>query len=515
MNLEIVAVQEKVLFKLNKMRLKYTMSVKNPYESLVAISENITRVQDTAVLLDTIMDVALETLSAERGFILLNSNGKKDGHQPVAARNMSKKTISSIQNLSTSVVNQVLKDNKPLLSIDAQSDDRFQGAESVVIQQIKSILCTPLILNGKSIGVIYMDSRVSNRQFDKSSLEFLKAFSRQATIAITNTRLLENLKSENKRLKKQIDGTNRFPEIIGKSESMLHIFDLIRDIADSTASILIEGESGTGKELVARALHVHSSRSENPFIPIFCGSLSENLLESELFGHKKGAFTGASENKIGLFEEADKGTVFLDEIADISINIQTKLLRVIQEGEVKRVGETDIRNVDVRIVSATNKDLKLEVENGNFREDLFYRLNVINIKMPPLRERRNDISLLADHFLRYYALKNKKNIHSLSKEAIEHLNEYHWPGNVRELENAIERAVILAKGSELDSGLFQLAKVESHLPLGKTLDEINKFAIIKTIEMLGNNRTKAAKVLGVSRRWLQYRLKDWGMVDGN
>jgi Nif-specific regulatory protein len=428
---------------------------------------------------------------------------------------MSKETISSIQNLSTSVVNQVLHDNKPVLSIDAQSDYRFQGAESVVVQQIKSVLCTPLILNGKSIGVIYMDSRVSNKQFDKSSLEFLKAFSRQATVAIINTRILENLKSENRRLKKQVSGNTVFPEIIGKSDPMARIFNMIRDVADSTASILIEGESGTGKELVARALHVNSSRSENPFIPIFCGSLSENLLESELFGHKKGAFTGATETKKGLFEEADNGTIFLDEIADISSTIQTKLLRVIQEGEVKPVGETQIKKVDVRIVSATNKDLKLEVEEGKFREDLYYRLNVINIKMPPLRERREDIPILANHFIKHYALKNKKNVNSLSKDAGEHLMEYHWPGNVRELENAIERAVILAKKPELERDHFQLAKMESQLPLGKTLDEINKFAIIKTIEMLGNNRSKAAKVLGVSRRWLQYRLKDWGMVDGN
>jgi len=491
------------------------MSVKNPYESLVAISESISKVQDTSALLDTIMDIALETLSAERGFILLNNNENGNGHQPVAARNMTKETISSIQNLSTSVVNQVLKENKPLLSIDAQSDDRFQGAESVVVQQIKSVLCTPLILNGKSIGVIYMDSRVSRKQFDKSSLEFLKAFSRQATVAITNTRILENLKSENKRLKKQVTVYNGFPDIIGKSDSMLHVFDLIRDVADSSASILIEGESGTGKELVARALHVNSSRGENPFIPIFCGSLSENLLESELFCHKKGSFTGATESKKGLFEEADKGTIFLDEIADISPNIQTKLLRVIQEGEVKPVGETQIKKVDVRIVSATNKNLMIEADKGNFRADLYYRLNVINIKMPPLRERRDDIPILANHFLKYYALKNKKNVNSLSKDAGEHLMEYHWPGNVRELENAIERAVILSKGSELEEDLFQLAKVESQLSLGKTLDEINKFAIIKTIEMHGNNRTKAAKVLGVSRRWLQYRLKDWGMVDGN
>jgi len=491
------------------------MLIKNPYESLVAISENISKLQNTSVLLDTIMDLALETLSAERGFILLNNNGSKMNPQPVTARNMSKETISAIQNLSTSVVSKVIKENKAIISIDAQSDDRFRGAESIVVQRIKSVLCTPLILNGKSIGVIYIDSRVSDKHFDKSSLEFLNAFSRQATIAITNSRILENLKSENIRLKKQISGNILFPEIIGKSDPMLRIFKLIRDVADTTASILIEGESGTGKELVARALHVNSSRRENSFIPIFCGSLSENLLESELFGHKRGAFTGATENKKGLFEEADKGTIFLDEISEISPNIQTKLLRVLQEGEIKRVGESQIKKVDVRIVSATNKNLKHETEKGNFREDLYYRLNVINIKLPPLRERKDDIPLLANHFINHCAFKNKKNVSLLNKDAEEYLRDYHWPGNVRELENAIERAVILAKETEIGRNLFHLSKIESQLPLGKTLDEINKFVIIKTIEMFGNNRTKAAKVLGVSRRWLQYRLKDWGMIDGN
>jgi Nif-specific regulatory protein len=461
------------------------------------------------------MDLAMETLSAERGFILLKKNGSQQSYEPVAARNMSKETISYIQNLSTSVVNQVLLKNKPLISLDAQSDDRFQGSESVVVQQIKSVLCTPLNLNGDSIGVIYMDSRVSGEQFDESGLDFLNAFSRQAAIAISNTQVLENLQSENRRLKKQISLNSLFPEIIGKSDSVRRIFELIRDVADSTASILIEGESGTGKELVARALHAHSSRNGKTFIPIFCGSLSENLLESELFGHKKGAFTGASDNKKGLFEEADGGTIFLDEIADISMNIQTKLLRVIQEGEVKRVGESQIQKVDVRIISATNKDLKEQVNTGNFREDLYYRLNVININMPALRERLEDIPLLADHFIRYYAHKNKKNVTSLSKDALNFLKEYHWPGNIRELENAIERAVILAKSPELNRDLFQLTTLDSNLPLGKTLEEIDKFAILKTIEMVGNNRTRAAQVLGVSRRWLQYRLKEWGMVDGN
>ncbi len=234
-----------------------------------------------------------------------------------------------------------------------------------------------------------------------------------------------------------------------------------------------------------------------------------------MFGHKKGAFTGASDNKTGLFEDADGGTVFLDEISEISLSMQTKLLRVIQEGEIKRVGENLQRKVDVRIISATNKNLTEEIQQGRFREDLFYRLNVIRLTLPPLRERPDDITILADHFLKFYVQKNKKNSLRLSRETLELLRDYHWPGNVRELENTIERATVLAKHSEIKPDLFQLQKIDNQLPLGKTLDEINKFAILKTIEMVGENRTKAAQVLGVSRRWLQYRLKEWGLVNGN
>ncbi len=491
------------------------MSLHNPYETLLRISEEINSVHEISELLDRIMDLALETLEAERGFILLKSTEGDRRFEVVTARNISQDTITSIRELSSSVVNQVLEQGEAVLSLDAQTDDRFAGAESIVMQQIKSVMCTPLKKDDQLIGAIYVDSRASTRQFDEESLTFLKAFAGLAAVAIDNARLFETLQSENQKLKKQISAAQLFPEIVGKSPSMIKIFELIRDVADSTASVLIEGESGTGKELVARALHLHSSRRDKPFIPIFCGSLAESLLESELFGHKKGAFTGASSDKAGLFEAAHLGTIFLDEIADVSLNIQTKLLRVIQEGEIKRVGDTKLRKVDVRIISATNKDLWKEVEAGNFREDLYFRLNVINIKMPPLRERLEDIPILANHFLKIYALKNKKNVQRLTPEAIKYLQEYHWPGNVRELENAIERAVILARGVEIGPELFQFRKSEVQIPVGKTLKEINKFAILKTLEMVNGNRTKAAEILGVSRRWLQYQLKEWGLVDGN
>ena len=488
------------------------MRSKNSYETLLKISEQINSIHDSQQLLDRIMDLATEALHAERGFILLKQADAED-FTVVTARNISKQSIDSMRGFSSSVVNRVLEFGEPVLSIDAQTDQRFAGADSVILQQIKSVLCTPLIENGKVIGAIYMDSRADVNQFDQESLNFLKTFATQATIALSNTKILEKLQNENKNLKRQISLEHAFPEIVGKSKPMQTILEIVRDIADTSASVLIEGESGTGKELIARALHVHSTRRDKAFIPIFCGSLSENLLESELFGHKKGAFTGAVEDKAGLFEEADGGTLFLDEIGDVPSSIQTKLLRLIQEGEFKRVGETRIRKADVRIVAATNKDLWQEVQKGNFREDLYYRLNVINIKMPPLRQRKTDIPLLANHFLKTYARKNNKSIKGFTTEALKLLQDYDWPGNVRELENTIERAVILCRQPEITPEYLSLRQQSSPIPIGKTLKEITRYAVVETLKLTEGNRTKAAQILGVSRRWLYYHLKEWGLLD--
>ncbi|UCF65289.1 MAG: sigma-54-dependent Fis family transcriptional regulator [bacterium] len=489
------------------------MKIQNPYEALLKISQDINSMKDTAVLLDKVMDIAMGTLAAERGFIILKSHSSDHQFDLVTARNISQETISSIRELSSSVVNKVIKEGKSILTLDAQTDDRFSGAQSIIMQKIRSVICAPLKKDDQLIGAIYMDTRSGSDQFDEDSLKFLEAFTIQAAIAIENSRIMEKLESENKQLKKQVALSQLFPEIIGKSPSISRILEMIRDVADSNATILIEGESGTGKELVARALHFNSKRKEKTFIPIFCGSLAENLLESELFGHRKGSFTGAFENKAGLFEEAHGGTLFLDEIGDISKTIQTKLLRVIQEGEVKRVGESAIRKVDVRILSATNKNLQEEVEAGNFREDLFYRLNVINFKMPPLRERREDIPLLVNHFLSVFTEKNKKHVSGFSKEAYNFLMEYSWPGNIRELENTIERAVILTREKEITPELLQLKRSKPEMVIGRPLKEVEKYVVLQTLEQSNNNRTKAAEVLGVSRRWLQYQLKNWGITD--
>ncbi|RIK72307.1 sigma-54-dependent Fis family transcriptional regulator, partial [candidate division KSB1 bacterium] len=325
-------------------------------------------------------------------------------------------------------------------------------------------------------------------------------------------RLYQNLREENRRWRAEVQSRHRFSEIIGKSMAMHQVFDVMERVLESHASVLIEGESGTGKELVARAIHYNGPRSEQPFVALFCGSLPETLLESELFGHKKGAFTGAITDKRGLFEVADGGTFFLDEIGDLTPTIQAKLLRVLQEGEIKRVGETHIRRVNVRIISATNKILKEEVKTGRFREDLYYRLNVISIKMPALRERKDDIPLLAHHFLDRYAKENRKPLTGFSEKAMEQLRRYDWPGNVRELENAIERAAVLARSELITERELQISPpdAETVWEEGLTLAEYEKRVVMSVLRANDGHITQTAEKLGVSRRWLHYRLKEWG-----
>lgn len=309
-------------------------------------------------------------------------------------------------------------------------------------------------------------------------------------------------------------------QIIGNSQNVLDVMAMIEKVAQSNTTILILGESGTGKELAARALHTLSPRREKPYIKINCGAIPENLLESELFGHEKGAFTGAITKKIGKFERADQGTIFLDEIGEISPSMQVKLLRVIQEKEFERVGGTEPIKVDLRIVAATNRDLKDMVAKGTFREDLYYRLNVIPIIMPPLRDRKEDISLLVDYFIKKYSKESHKNILGTDKNAMELLTSYSWPGNIRELENTIERAVILTNGTTIsinnlpkelfenksgNVGLFDLPED------GIILDDVEKNFIIQALNRSDGNQTKAAKLLGITRHTLLYRMDKYNI----
>ncbi|HTS12742.1 MAG TPA: sigma-54 dependent transcriptional regulator [Candidatus Limnocylindrales bacterium] len=311
------------------------------------------------------------------------------------------------------------------------------------------------------------------------------------------------------RLRETVAETILPKQLVGQSEPMRRVFEEIQTVGPTEATVLITGESGTGKELVARAIHAASGRRFNPFVVIHCGALTETLLESELFGHEKGAFTGAQYRKKGSFEIADGGTVFLDEIGDISLKTQTDLLRVLQEHEIRRVGGTQPIHIDFRCVSATNKDLQALIEQGLFRLDLYYRLNVFPIHLPPLRERKADIALLANAFVKKFSTSMSKRLSQISPEAMKLLQRYDWPGNVRELENAVERAMVVAQGAELLESDFVL-KVAPATPSGRTLDDMERAHILAVLEECGGNQTAAAEILDIDRVTLHTKLKKYG-----
>ncbi len=330
------------------------------------------------------------------------------------------------------------------------------------------------------------------------------------------------LSVENRELRRQLSHTASMSGIIGRSKAIARMQEIMNTVAPTEATVLISGESGTGKELVARALHSLSSRADKPFITVNCAALAENLLESELFGHEKGSFTGAERRREGRFAQAHGGTLFLDEVGEMPLSIQAKLLRALQQGEVQRVGSDTQLMVDVRVLAATNRDLRLEVAQKRFREDLFFRLNVISVDVPPLRERAEDVPLLAAHFLEEFASRNRKAVRGFSAQALDTMLRYSWPGNVRELENAVERAVILCHGDlitgrELPSMLSSEAQVEERPAdpdaslAGLPLDEVERRAIEETLRLAGDNKSEAARRLGTTRATLHNKLRKYGL----
>ena len=341
-------------------------------------------------------------------------------------------------------------------------------------------------------------------------------------LTIERAREHAGLKAENRRLKERLDNGVELDSIIGQSASMKSMMEMLAMVAPSEATVLITGESGTGKELVARSLHHNSQRKDQPLVAVNCAAMAESLLESELFGHEKGAFTGAQRRHEGRFMQANGGTLFLDEIGETSALMQARLLRAIQEREIQRVGGQEVISVDVRIIAATNRDLESEVAAGRFREDLFYRLNVMTLDVPPLRQRREDIPLLAHHFLQKYAARNRKTAKGLAPLAMDMLIKYDWPGNVRELENAMERAVILLTGEHVTEAQLPLNIVRKHpghepsrrlapaFDGTRSLEEIEKEAILTTLEAMGGNKSETARRLGITRKTLHNKLKHYG-----
>jgi DNA-binding NtrC family response regulator len=350
----------------------------------------------------------------------------------------------------------------------------------------------------------------------------LKPFSMEEMKLIISRALdLNRLKEENRQLREALATKYRFENIVAGSPLMQEVLATVVRVAATRSTVLICGESGTGKDLVARAIHQHSPRREGPFVKINCSAIPENLLESELFGYEKGAFTGATTSKPGKFELADGGTIFLDEIGDVIPAVQVKLLRVLQEREFERLGGTKTIHVDVRVVAATNQDLRAALEQGTFREDLYYRLNVVPVSLPALRERKEDIPALVNHFVGRFAKESGKAIRGVAPGALRLLTSYHWPGNVRELENVIERAIVLVAGDVIDVGDLRLERPPSHdepaatafLPPGMTLDQYEEDLIREALRRTGGNKSEAARLLGLTRNTLRYRLSKMGVTE--
>lgn len=398
-------------------------------------------------------------------------------------------------------MNQVVQEGVAVLSNDISKEETLKTAKSLEISRVSSLLAVPLILFKKAFGAIYLDTREANTHFDEDHLQMLTAVAGIASVALENARHVEWLESENKRLQSEITLEHN---MIGESTRMREVYEFIAKVAPTDSTVLLRGESGTGKELAAHAVHSNSNRAGKPFVVINCAALAETLLESELFGYEKGAFTGAVAQKKGKLEVANGGTVFLDEVAELSPALQTRLLRVLQEREFDRVGGTHPVHIDVRFIAATNQNLEDAVKSGSFRQDLYYRLNVVSVVLPPLRERREDIALLATYFAARCSKQSKRKLRGISPEARACLGRYDWPGNVRELENAIERAVVLGNGElitpeDLPETILD-AEAGTSAPSSKlytAILESKKETILTAIQQANGNYTEAAKLLGI------------------
>lgn len=489
-------------------------------------------------LLPSVLDLCLELTGAERAFLMLGDAG--DELSIRAARDHRGQSLAEDEFAgSTTIVRRVLRDLKPLYIHRLSQDTEFDASASIRKQQLKSAICIPLWRNGASqtprklLGLLYTDSTADAMELREEHLQALQMLANHVSISIENALLFEELEQKNKKIaelndqlqdrvdlqagnlegmrklladtQKELGRVYGIENIVGQSAAMQNVNKILKKVAPTSASVLILGESGTGKELIARYIHYNGSRAAAPMVSINCSAFSDTLLESELFGHRKGAFTGAEENKPGLFDLAHGGTLFLDEVGDMSIEMQKKLLRVLQDGEIRPVGARETHRVDVRIVAATHRNLRDLVRQGKFREDLFFRLNVITIPLPPLRERPEDIPLLVEHFTRRIADELNRPLMPLSPAVIRRFLDQEWPGNVRELENELRRAYILE--SEYTPSNSEPRSEPVNLPDELTMTAAEKRAILKALETTGGNRTRAAELLGIPRRTFYLKLR--------
>lgn len=493
--------------------------------SLYKITRQLVSSLELSDCLDKVMSILSEDKDMENGTVTIVNplTGKLEievAHGiPAAARKRGKYRVGE------GITGRVVATGKPVIVPHIAEEPLFLNktqTRAELSAQKRSFLCVPIknglnIIGALSVDRVYKDGITEEANTD---LQFLTVLS--TIIAQTVTRIQKvnrekhQLFSENLKLKRELSEKNKINQIIGNSVKMQNVYEMIHRVVDSNATVLLRGESGTGKTLVAKALHYNGKRKDSPFVVVNCSALPETLLESELFGHEKGSFTGAHERKIGRFEQAEGGTIFLDEIGEINNSSQVKLLNVVQERSFQRLGSTKLINCDVRIVAATNRDLEKSVELQTFREDLYYRLNVFPVYMPPLRERRTDILLLAEFFLEKYAKENQKKITRISTSAIDMLIGYHWPGNVRELQNCIERAVLICdndtiKNIHLPPSLqtAKSAKTGNSLSLSVAVENFEKELIIEGLKRNNGNQTKTAKELDTSLRIINYKIHQY------
>ncbi|KPK67460.1 hypothetical protein AMJ87_13345 [candidate division WOR_3 bacterium SM23_60] len=453
-----------------------------------------------------LLDLVVRATNAERGAIFVKTT---KGMEFVAGRDMDQTTIKDAGELSQTAIKELSK-GRIVFAEDALSNPQFNIKKSVMLNQIRSLLCIPLSVSDNVIGAIYLDSKVASGIFGPQDKDFLMTVSKILASVVEKSMAFQSMSEENILLKSNIIREIGSGYLKGKSKVMKGVYKLIDSVAPTDSPVLIHGETGTGKGMVARLIHMRSSRKDKNFMSINCGTIPETLLESELFGHKKGAFTGAVADKKGLLEAGHGGTVFLDEISNTTLEFQGKLLEAIEEKIIRRIGETTTRTIDVRFLFATNKDLEIEIEDKRFRRDLFYRINVFSIEMPPLRDRAADIPLLAQFFLEKYSKELNKSIEGFTPDAMQQLREYIWSGNVRELQNVIERAVVLAKSrliTDQDIG-FQKVRRPEIMPM----KEIQREVIIEALNACGWNISKTARQLGIGRRTLHRYINKYGIV---
>jgi Nif-specific regulatory protein len=480
--------------------------------ALMKISTTINAIRGIGELQERLLELLFEVVPAQHGAIMLTAEESFDNDSVFALDRLKGKDATVT--VSKTIAEQVLRDGVALLTNDVASE--ALTTDSILSSGAVSIMCVPLMMMDRKMGVLYLDTTLKGNEFNRDHLQLVTAISGIAAVAIENARHFEWLESENQRL---LEDVNLEHNMVGEGAAMQRAYHFISKVAPTDSTVLIVGESGTGKELAARAIHRNSKRAQKSFLAVNCAALTETLLESELFGHEKGAYTGAFDQKKGRLEIADGGTLFLDEIGELSLALQVKLLRVLQEREFERVGGTQTIKIDVRLITATNRDLEDAIKVGEFRQDLFYRLNVVSFEMPPLRERKEDIKLLASYFANKLAAKCNRKIHGIATEASALLTAYDWPGNVRELENAIERAVVLGSTDfilpeDLPEALLEKqVNIPSSMSYHDAVTQTKREIILDAMEKAKASYTDAAKLLGVHPNYLHRLIRNLNLKD--